>query len=339
MVSTYERTFDSTALTLETGKLAPQAGGAVVVKYRDCVLLVTATMAKPREGIDFFPLTVDVEERLYSRGKIPGSFFKREGRPSTHGILMARLCDRPIRPLFPKDFRNEVQIVITTLSVDQETPFETLALTGASAALSISNVPFEGPMAATRMGYVDGSLVVNPTYQQLDESKLDLIVAGSRNGVIMMEAGSNEISEEVVIQAIEKAQEINLKTIELQDEMVRDVGKPKGDYKPFGYPEELDAKLKDMLSGKLSQAFSSSDGKVDLYEKLDSLRAEVRDAHGEEFDGKDLMDAFETQLEDAFKVSVLRDGRRPDGRGAKDDLIGDAGDEKANQEVDWKRRV
>ena len=318
MVSTYERTFDSTALTLETGKLAPQAGGAVVVKYRDCVLLVTATMGKPREGIDFFPLTVDVEERLYSRGKIPGSFFRREGRPSTHGVLMARLCDRPIRPLFPKDFRNEVQIVITTLSIDNETPFETLALIGASAALSVSNVPFEGPMAATRMGYVNGSLVVNPTYQQLDESRLDLIVAGSRDGVIMMEAGSNELSEEIIVQAIERAQEINLKTIELQDEMVRDVGKPKGEYSPFGYPEELDAKLDAMLSSKLSQAFSSSDGKVDLEEKLDALRQEVRDAHGEEYDGKHLMEAFETQLEAAFKVSVLRDGKRPDGRGAKE---------------------
>ena len=318
MVSTYVRNFDTTPLTLETGKLAQQAGGAVLVKYRDNVLLVTATMSKPREGIDFFPLTVDVEERLYSRGKVPGSFFRREGRPSTHGILMARLCDRPLRPLFPKDFRNEVQIVITTLSIDQETPFETMAITGASAALSISNIPFEGPIAATRMGYVNGSLVVNPTYQQLEESRLDIIVAGSRDGVTMMEAGANELSEDIVIQAIEKAQEVNLKTIELQDEMVRDVGKPKGDYSPFGYPKELDPKLHDMLSGKLSHAFSSSTGKADLEEKLDALRAEVRDAHGEEYDGKHLMEAFETQLENAFKVSVLRDGKRPDGRGAKE---------------------
>jgi polyribonucleotide nucleotidyltransferase len=318
MVSTYERTFDSAQLTLETGKLAQQAGGAVVVKYRDCVLLVTATMAKPREGIDFFPLTVDVEERIYARGKIPGSFFRREGRPSTHGVLMARLCDRPIRPLFPKDFRNEVQIVITTLSIDQETPFETLALIGASAALSISNIPFEGPMAATRMGYVDGLLVVNPTYQQLEESQLDIIVAGSREGVIMMEAGSQEISEETVVQAIEKAQEINVKTIEMQDEMVRDVGKVKGSYSPFGYPEELDAKLNDMLSSKLNGIFSSSTGKADLYDGLDELRGEVRDSLGEEYDNKHLMEAFETQLEEAFKVSVLRDGKRPDGRGVKE---------------------
>ena len=318
MVSTYERTFDSAQLTLETGKLAQQAGGAVVVKYRDCVLLVTATMSKPREGIDFFPLTVDVEERIYARGKIPGSFFRREGRPSTHGVLMARLCDRPIRPLFPKDFRNEVQIVITTLSIDQETPFETLALIGASAALSISNIPFEGPMAATRMGYVDGSLVVNPTYQQLEESQLDIIVAGSRDGVIMMEAGSQEISEEIVVQAIEKAQEINVKTIEMQDEMVKDIGKEKGSYSPFGYPEELDAKLNDMLSSKLNGVFSSSTGKADLYDSLDELRAEVRDSLGEEYDGKQLMEAFETQLGEAFKVSVLRDGKRPDGRGVKE---------------------
>jgi len=231
---------------------------------------------------------------------------------------MARLCDRPIRPLFPKDFRNEVQIVITTLSIDQETPFETLALIGASAALSISNIPFEGPMAATRMGYVDGSLVVNPTYQQLEESQLDLIVAGSREGVIMMEAGSQEISEEIVVQAIEKAQEINVKTIEMQDEMVKDVGKEKGSYSPFGYPEELDAKLNAMLSSKLNGVFSSSTGKADLYDSLDELRAEVRDSLGEEYDGKQLMEAFETQLGEAFKVSVLRDGKRPDGRGVKE---------------------
>ena len=183
MYSSFERSVGSEMLSLETGKLALQAGGSVGVRYKDCVLLVTATMSKPREGIDFFPLTIDVEERLYSIGRVPGSFFRREGRPSTHGILMARLTDRPIRPLFPKDFRNEVQVVITTLSVDDETPIETLAIIGASAALSISDIPFEGPIAATRIGQIDGELIVNPTYKQLENSQLEIIVAGSRDGV------------------------------------------------------------------------------------------------------------------------------------------------------------
>ena len=147
-------------------------------------------MSEPREGIDFFPLTVDLEERQYAIGQIPGSFFRREGRPTTHAILTDRLIDRPIRPLFPKGFKNEVQVIVTTLSSDRETPFDILALNAVSAALSISDIPFNGPLAATRIGYIDGDFIINPTYDQLNESLLDIVVAGSREGVSMMEAGA-----------------------------------------------------------------------------------------------------------------------------------------------------
>ena len=212
MLNSFEHVYESGTLIMESGQLALQANGSILVKQGDCALLVTATMSKPRSGIDFFPLTIDVEERLYSRGKIPGSFFRREGRPSTHGILMARLTDRQLRPLFPNDFRNEVQVVATPLSLDMEMPFETMVMTAASAALSISDIPFTGPIAATRVGYIDGKLVVNPSYAQLDESDLDLVVSSSREGVTMMEAGANELPEEVVFDAIELAHEVKPRT-------------------------------------------------------------------------------------------------------------------------------
>ncbi len=314
MLTSFEHVYESGTLVMESGQLALQANGSILVKQGDCALLVTATMSKPREGIDFFPLTIDVEERLYSRGKIPGSFFRREGRPSTHGILMARLTDRQLRPLFPSDFRNEVQIVATPLSLDMETPFETMVMTAASAALSISDIPFQGPIAATRIGFIDDAFVVNPTYEQLDVSELDLVVSSSRDGVTMMEAGATELPEEVVFDAIKYAHEVNLGLIDFQEEMVAAIGKPKSGYGSFSYPAELDDELARILGSGLIDAFASSTGKVDLYEKLDELRAKVSEELGEEYEGNHLRDAFEVQLEHAFKQNVLSGGMRPDGR-------------------------
>ena len=239
-VSHFASEIGSMTLTFETGKLAQQAGGSVVLRYGDNVMLATATMSKPRTGIDFFPLSVDFEERMYARGKIPGSFFRREGRPSTNAILIARMTDRPVRPLFPKGFKNEVQVILTPLSSDQENPFEPLAIIGASAALSISEIPFEGPIGATRIGYVDGELVVNPTFQQLEDSALDLLVVGSRDGVVMIEADGTEVSESLMLDAIEKAQEVNQQLIALQEEAVRAVGKQKASYESHAHPEEMD---------------------------------------------------------------------------------------------------
>ena len=315
MLNSFEHVYESGTLIMESGQLALQANGSILVKQGDCALLVTATMSKPRSGIDFFPLTIDVEERLYSRGKIPGSFFRREGRPSTHGILMARLTDRQLRPLFPNDFRNEVQVVATPLSLDMEMPFETMVMTAASAALSISDIPFTGPIAATRIGYIGGKLVVNPSYAQLDESELDLVVSSSREGVTMMEAGANELPEEVVFDAIELAHEVNLGLIDFQDGMVEAIGKPKSqDYEPFAYPSELDDELARILGSGVTDAFASSTGKADLDERLDVLRAKVADELSEEYEANHLRDAFEVQLEHAFKQNVLGGGKRPDGR-------------------------
>ena len=315
MLNSFEHVYESGTLVMESGQLALQANGSILVKQGDCALLVTATMSKPRSGIDFFPLTIDVEERLYSRGKIPGSFFRREGRPSTHGILMARLTDRQLRPLFPNDFRNEVQVVATPLSLDMEMPFETMVMTAASAALSISDIPFTGPIAATRIGYIDGKLVVNPSYAQIDESDLDLVVSSSREGVTMMEAGANELPEEVVFDAIELAHEVNLGLIDFQDGMVEAIGKPKSqDYESFAYPSELDDELASILGSGVTDAFASSTGKADLDERLDVLRAKVADDLGEEYEANHLRDAFEVQLEHAFKQNVLGGGKRPDGR-------------------------
>src|SRR5579863_4855928 len=188
MIHRFEAIIGGRVMSIETGRVAQQAGGAVLVRYGETVVLATATTsARPREGIDFFPLTVDVEERLYAAGKIPGGFIKREGRPTEHSILASRLVDRPIRPLFPKGFRNDVQVVATVLSTDQENDPDVLAICGASAALSISDIPFNGPVAGVRVGYLDGEYVINPTETQLEQSKLDLVVAGTRDAVMMVE--------------------------------------------------------------------------------------------------------------------------------------------------------
>ncbi|HEY7463181.1 MAG TPA: polyribonucleotide nucleotidyltransferase [Candidatus Limnocylindria bacterium] len=213
--------------SLEAGKLAEQADGAVLVRYGDSVLLATAVSAEPREGIDFFPMTVDYEERMYAAGKIPGGFIKRESRPSEAAILAMRLTDRPIRPLFPKGYKQEVQIVLTVLSADQENDPDILAVNGASAALAVSSIPFMGPVGAVRVGRINGQFVTNPTISQLDESDLDLVVAGTRDAVMMVEAGAKILPEAVMADAIAYGQAELQKSIELQEKLVATAGKPK----------------------------------------------------------------------------------------------------------------
>src|SRR5438270_6843266 len=191
------------ALTMETGRLAWQASGAVTLQYGETVVLATAVASKePRPNIDFFPLTVDFEERLYAAGKIPGGYIKREGRPSTDAVLTSRLTDRPLRPLFPKGFRNDVQIMVTPLSVDQENDPAILSVVGASAALTISDIPFAGPVAAVRVGYINGEIVINPKMSEVQHSTLDLVMAATRDAIVMVEAGATEVSEEVVLEAL-----------------------------------------------------------------------------------------------------------------------------------------
>jgi polyribonucleotide nucleotidyltransferase len=203
-------------LAIETGLLAPQAGGAVTVRYGDTVLLATATMSKDvRQGINFFPLTVEFEERLYAAGRIPGSFFRREGRPSEQAILISRLVDRPLRPLFPKGMRNETQVIVTALATDAQNLMDALAIIAASAALAISDIPWSGPIAATTIGFVDGEFVVNPMADQMLKSGLNLVAAGTSDNILMVEAGANELPEDLMLEALRLAHDSNQAVIDL----------------------------------------------------------------------------------------------------------------------------
>ena len=317
-MSSFQRLIGTKPLVMDTGKLAQQANGSVLIRYGDCVLLVTSTMGKPRDGIDFFPLTIDFEEKLYARGKIPGSFFRREGRPSTDAILTDRLTDRPLRPLFPKGLRNEVQIIVTTLSADLENPLDLLAINGASAALCVSDIPFGGPIGATRVGFVDGDYVINPTFQQLEMSQLDLVVAGSRAGVMMMEAGSNQVSEEFVLEGIRRGQEANLELIALQEEMVDSVGKAKVAFEAEVAPAGLEDRVRAIVDGRLATAMDAAGGKAEQKSQLESLKAEVSEQLGDSYETSHIDNAYEALVEREFRSRILEKGERPDGRGLKD---------------------
>jgi len=225
--TTLEIEFGGRTLILETGRLAGNAGGAVTARYGDSMVLGTANRSEPRPGLDFFPLTVDFEERMYAAGKIPGGFIKREGRASEAATLAARLTDRPIRPLFPEGYKDDVQIVITTLSTDHENELDVLGTIAASAALTISEIPFQGPIGAVHVGYIDGEFVLNPTTSQLAESQLDLVVAGTRDAIMMVEAGVKILPEDVMAEAIMFAHRSIAPLIDLQEEMREKVGKPK----------------------------------------------------------------------------------------------------------------
>ena len=318
MMSSFERQVGAKNLTIETGRLAQLANGSVMIRYGDSVALVTATMGQPRDGVDFFPLTIDFEERLYAKGKIPRNFFRREGRPSTEAILIDRLTDRPLRPLFPKGFRNEVQIVITPFSTDQEYPLDTMAINGASAALAISDIPFAGPIGATRIGHVGGEFVVNPSYQQLEESALDLVVAGSKAGVMMMEAGAEIVSEGLVLEAIQRAQEANLELIALQEEIARSTGKAKIDFEVQGYPPDLDTKVDAIVEGKVEDALSATATKADQDAQIKSLKTEVVNKLTESYEPDHIAEAYDALTARVFRNRILENGHRPDGRGPKD---------------------
>ncbi|MGH2633174.1 MAG: polyribonucleotide nucleotidyltransferase, partial [Tepidiformaceae bacterium] len=230
---TYELEVGGKTLTIQHGILAQQANGAVTVRQGDTVVLVTVCMAEAREGIDFFPLTIDYEERLYAVGKIPGGFPRREGRASTDGTLAMRLTDRPLRPLFPKDFRQEVQVVATTLSADRENQPDTLITVGASAALMISDIPFNGPVSSVRVARVDGEFIVNPTFQEAEAGDLDIIVAGTKDAVVMIEAGAKQATEDVIIAAVEFAQAANRQINTLQEEIATEAATVKRGYTPI----------------------------------------------------------------------------------------------------------
>jgi polyribonucleotide nucleotidyltransferase len=227
---TFECEVGGRPLKIETGKLAGQANAAVTVRYGDTLVLVTVCVSdEPREGIDFLPLVIDYEERLYAAGKIPGGFIRREGRPSEQATLASRLADRPLRPLLPKEWRREIQIIITVLSADQENDPDVLGVIGGSAVLAMSEVPFYGPVGAVRVGYINDELVLNPTLAALEDSRLDLVVVSTGEAVAMVEAGADEVAEELVMRAIKFGHEANQAIINLQEELRRVCGRPKAE--------------------------------------------------------------------------------------------------------------
>jgi polyribonucleotide nucleotidyltransferase len=306
-------------IILKTGKLAQQAGGAVIAQSGDTVLLVTATMDDPREGISFFPLTVNFEERLYAAGRIPGSFFRREGRPSEKAILTSRLIDRPIRPLFPKDMRNDVQIILTPLSQGDEEHSDTLGIIGASAALMISDIPFEGPIAGVRVGYIEGGLVVNPKISEMEESDLDLVIAGSEDAIIMVEAGAEEVPEALMLDAMELAHEAIQGILQVQNEMREAVGKPKADYPHFKSPEGLLDRVRDLMLDRVRDLVAETQLKGERLEALKALQEELTETLADEAEANDwssrhIDEAFDDVLKEVVRERILNQGVRPDGR-------------------------
>jgi len=316
----FEMQLGGRTLTIENGKMAKQANGAVLVRYGDTVVLVTATAsAEPREGVDFFPLTVDYEEKMYAVGKIPGGFIKREGRPSSDAVLCARLIDRPIRPLFPEGFRNDVQIVATVLSVEQDNAPELAAMIGASCVLTVSDIPFMGPIAGVRVGRVDDAFVINPTEEQREKSTLNLTVAGSHDAVMMVEAGANELPEDVILDAILFGHEEIKKIVEFQQEIQSVCGKEKREVKLFTVPEELEKSIREFAEAKLDAATRNPD-KLDRDAHITDVKAETME--------KFLVDYPEADKEIAYilhKVEkeivrrmITHEKIRPDGRGVEE---------------------
>ena len=310
-------------MSFETGNLAPQAGGAVTLRYGDLVLLATATASKtPRQGVDFLPLTVDVAEKAYAAGKMPGGFFKREGRPSSEAILAARLCDRPLRPLFPKNFHNETQIIITILAADEVNPHSTLGIVGASAALAISDIPFDDPVGACIIGYIGGELVVNPTYEELEKSALELTVAGTSDAIMMVEAGAKFVSEEIILEALKLAQEVNGEIVSHIRDIQAEVGKTKW-AAPEATDEELAAQAatRERVGNSIVEALNLGGGKEAREEAVKQI---MSDAKAELTSGEDAFDALHVQSElyslekEAVRQGILEEDRRPDGRNLED---------------------
>ncbi|RME06178.1 MAG: polyribonucleotide nucleotidyltransferase [Anaerolineae bacterium] len=318
---TYTADLGTRSLVFQTGQLAGQAGGAVTVTCGEAQILGVATMDnQPREGIDFLPLTVDYEERMYAGGTIPGSFFRREGRPTEDAILTARLTDRPIRPLFPKDLRNAIQVIMYSFSADGENPLDILAINAASAALALSDIPWDGPIGAVRIGLIDGQFVLNPTFAEMEISDLDLRLAGTRDAVLMVECGANEVSEEKIIEAVEFGHKALLPIIETIEEMQRQVGKPKRSYTPFAVDEDLKQRVIARAQSPLEELLERALPKAEMKAALDALKEElITEFAGEDESlARDVKQAFETAYKAVVRARILEKGLRPDGRGLKD---------------------
>ena len=301
------------SFTLESGKLAKQANGSVMVKYGDTVVLATAVMSPaPREGADFLPLTVDYEERMYAAGKIPGGFIRREGRPSQEATLASRLTDRTIRPLLPKDWRHDIQVIVTVLSADQENDPNLLGIIGASVALSMSEIPFAGPVSGVSVGYIDGQFILNPTLQQLADSALDLLVCGTKQDVVMVEAGARQVSEDIVVGALKYGHQACQAINELQEEFLKDVQKPKMEIPPPWSVPDLEAAVAG-ISDKMSNCIGQPD-KQTRQTIEDNLKKELIESLKEKYSSEDINKAFDLRMKALMRAEVLEKSRRMDGR-------------------------
>lgn len=312
----FEMELGGRKLVIENGKMAKQANGAVLVRYGDTVVLVAATMSgEPREGVDFFPLTVDFEEKMYAAGKIPGGFIKREGRPSEHAILCSRLIDRPIRPLFPEGFRNDVQIIATVLSADQDNAPELLGMIGASCALTVSDIPFMGPIAGVRVGRVNEQFVINPTESQQEESDLNLTVAGSDEAVMMVEAGANELPEEVILDAILFGHEEIRRIVKFQNEIAETCGKKKREIKLFAVDENIDKAVREYAAEKLNAAVRNPD-KLARDAAIASVKEETAAVVLEQFPDteKEIAYTLHKLTKEIVRRMITHEKIRPDGR-------------------------
>lgn len=314
-------------ITFETGKLAMQASGAVTCRIGDTIMFAAATMSNDvRTGVDFFPLTVDYEERMYAGGQIPGSYFRREGRPTEEAVLTARLTDRPLRPLFPKDLRNDVQIIMYAFSVDAENPIDILGINAASAALMISDIPWSGPLGAVRVGHVNGEFIVNPTFSQLAESDLNLRMAGTRDAILMVECGAIEVSEADMVKALEFGHQSMQPIIELQERMAAEIGKPKRAYEPFAIDETMIEAVYQRVLSPMTAILDQPYQKTERYSSMDELEKEVvaefSGGAGGETPDEILVDkaklAFEEAQKRIIRQRILDKGVRPDGRGTKE---------------------
>jgi polyribonucleotide nucleotidyltransferase len=308
-------------INFETGKYAQQAGGAVTVRLGDTMMFAAATMSDDvRTGIDYFPLTIDYEERMYAGGRIPGSFFRREGRPTEEAILTARLTDRPLRPLFAKDLRNDVQVILYSFSIDGVNPIDILAINAASAAIMISDIPWGGPVGAVRVGHIDGNFVINPTYEELNQSNIDLRIAGTRDAILMVECGANEVTEDVMAKALELGHIALQPLIDIQEQMAREVGKEKRTYVPFFIPEDIKESVYERTANRLNEIYSQTISKSELNTAIDIIGAEIiADLSAED-------EALEASIKEAYHYAnkrvvrerILNQGQRPDGRGTND---------------------
>jgi polyribonucleotide nucleotidyltransferase len=303
-------------LTLEFGRVAKQANGSVLVRYGDTTVLVTATASKePREGVDFFPLTVDVEERLYAVGRIPGSWGRREGRPPEKSILQARVTDRPLRPLFPKGFRNDVQVVVMPLSIDHDNSPEIAGMIGASAALTVSDIPFNGPIGAVEVGLVNGEYVINPGVQDTEDSELRLTVAGTKDAVLMVEAGANQVPEDSMVDAIMFGHEIIKKIAQFQEDIASEIGKPKFEAPLFLPGDDVVARVQEVATQKIREAIVVEE-KLSRESAIDEIYQEVASELSLEFPEREweISEAFHDVLKAQVRQMILKNGHRPDGR-------------------------